>query len=740
MRSKFPLLRRWRFSARVLAPVILLLIIAAATVVCFVAWAAADVDARSLERQSEQARNVINSELAQISHDQESVAIWDDSVVHTRLAFDPKWIDANLGVWMSTYFSHSTAFVLNGKNRAVYAMDKGKAADPGGFTTQLAAIAPLVVHLRKDIAAHTAGPGADLPPRVADLVNLNGRPSIVSVMPIVSDTGDIQQDESTAFLHVSVLNLDSIFAARIAAQYQLVDPTFSTTMSAAPDRTVLPLTNAAGRFVAFFEWTQYRPGQAMINQIAPALGGAFLIALVVVMLLLDQLWRSSTALDAGRISAQHLALHDVLTELPNRQSFDAELGRLIGGARPPGHSVSLLMLDLDRFKHVNDTLGHQAGDSLIRAVGQRLKELLGPSDVVARLGGDEFAIVHVTRGGARDALQLGQRIIEAIGKPFELNGSEAFVGVSIGLVLATPDETDRHEVTRKADIALFEAKAGGRNRIVVYEDAMNDLLQNRHTIEAELRDALRHGDQLSVAFQPLFSRDDGKITGAEALVRWTHPKLGQVSPAHFIPVAEASGLIHQLGEFVLARACELGARWPGRTIAVNISPAQLRNPDFQARVFALLGTTGMRAEDLELEITEGILLEDEHIASEALHAFREAGIRIALDDFGTGYSSLNYLKRYPVDRIKIDRSFVSQLAPDNVSAAIVQAMVTLAHALNIAVTAEGVETHQQMQILAGIGCNTFQGFLLSPPLPGPAVDQLFAESAAGPQATVAQVA
>jgi predicted signal transduction protein with EAL and GGDEF domain len=310
---------------------------------------------------------------------------------------------------------------------------------------------------------------------------------------------------------------------------------------------------------------------------------------------------------------------------------------------------------------------------------------------------------------------VSQRIIEAIGKPFDIFGSEAFVGVSVGIATADGDEADAHELARKADIALYEAKATGRNRAVVFEESMSELLQNRKTIEAELREALRGGDQLSVAFQPLFDRDH-IIVGAEALARWHHPRLGQISPAHFIPVAEATGLIEAVGDFVLRQACRMGAKWIGHTIAVNISPAQLRDRQFPTRVFAMLSEAGMRPADLELEITEGILLEEASDAAEALRIFRSAGIRIALDDFGTGYSSLNYLKRYPVDRIKIDRSFVSQLAPGNVSIAIVQAMVTLAHALHIEVTAEGVETREQMQTLEGLGCNVFQGFLLSAPI------------------------
>jgi diguanylate cyclase (GGDEF)-like protein len=463
--------------------------------------------------------------------------------------------------------------------------------------------------------------------------------------------------------------------------------------------------------------------EALLDQTLPALAAAFLVAGLIALALVDQLWRKSRALEAGRADAEHRAAHDQLTNLPNRASFEIVLARGLAQRPSRDRRVSILMLDLDRFKQVNDTLGHRAGDDLIQAVGQRLGQLIGEADTLARLGGDEFAIVHNHAPGLDQPLDLSRRIIDAIGKPFDIFGSEAFVGVSIGIATADGGEADAHELTRKADIALYEAKAGGRNRAVVFEESMNELLQNRKTIEAELREALRRQDQLSVAFQPLFDANNA-IVGAEALARWTHPRLGQISPAHFIPVAEATGLIDELGAFVLREACEMGAKWPGQTFAVNISPAQLRDPQFPSQVFRLLTATGMRAVDLELEITEGILLEEASDAAEALRLFRSAGIKIALDDFGTGYSSLNYLKRYPVDRIKIDRSFVSQLAPGSISVAIVQAMVTLAHALKIDVTAEGVETEEQMRVLRDLNCNVYQGFLLSAPIAPAAFEKL----------------
>ena len=733
MPLKAQFLGRWQFQASVLAPVALALLVIAATVLAFVLWTSADLDERSLQREMKLASHILVEESGRIPHDQKSIALWDDAVLNTKVNFNFAWVDNNLGSWMFSYFGHNRVFILNDADKPIYGMEQGNVVNPDLFEVDAAVYMPLVSAMRDKIAAGALDAFArdGVYPHVAEITSVANTPAIVSISPITSDTGVHAQPRGTEYLHVSVVFLDALFADQLTNDYLLMDANFTREPSRDSGRAVFPILSAQGRIVGFFEWTPENPGRLMLARTGPALAFGFAFSAILVSLLLYRLWRSSSALEAGRLAAQHQATHDPLTGLANRTRFDDIIGRTLMARRPHDQGVALLMLDLDRFKQVNDTLGHQSGDDLIRAVGQRLKALIGPQDTLARLGGDEFGVLHLSKGGLADHLDLSQRMIEAISKPFEIFGSEAFVGVSIGVVVIGESDTDRREITRKADIALYEAKSSGRNRAVVYEEAMDELLQNRHTIEAELREALRRDDQLSVAFQPLVSRETDRVSGAEALVRWTHPRLGRVSPAHFVPVAESTGLIEAIGEFVLRKACELGARFPGRTIAVNISPAQLRNPKFAERLFDMLIETGMSPSDLELEITESILLDDEQVAAASLRTFRGAGIRIALDDFGTGYSSLNYLKRYPVDCIKIDRSFVSQLEDGSVSVAIVQAMVTLAHALEIEVTAEGVETEEQKRILAQMGCNTFQGFLLSPPVSPSEIERIFTTGGAG---------
>lgn len=728
MRNR-PRLKRWQFSAGVLAPAVLSLVLTGAVVLGYVLWSTADIDERALQRQIELVRNVIEGEIEKVPRAQESIAIWDDAIINTKIAPNKDWIDNNLGIWMNRYYGYDHVVVLDEADRPIYTMSDGRSPAAGLFASERSALMPQIAALRELIAggalqAYVDGTNPQFP-RVVGLLQIGGRPAIVSVVPLISDTGNIVQEPGSEYLHLAISYLDQSIATAIGEQYLLDETAFTSEPMTSPDYQAYPLTSTAGRFITFFVWKPDRPGSAMLKQTGPVLGAAFLVAAILVVALVDKLWKSSRELEAGRRNAQHQATHDPLTGLPNRAQLEERLAAALAACGRDGSQVALLMLDLDRFKTINDTLGHQAGDDLIRAVAQRLQELLDDSVLLARLGGDEFAMVYSGKAALLVANDLAQRAIAAIDKPFILSGSEAFIGVSIGIALVLDEQMSRLELTRKADIALYEAKSAGRNRAAFYEEAMNALLQSRHVIEAELREALRDTSQLAVAFQPLFDAGTGAVSGAEALVRWHNPRLGQVSPAHFIPIAETTGLIEGIGDYVLRRACEMGARWPGHTIAVNISPMQLRSPRFAVRVIDIVKQTGMRPADLELEITENILLEDEGIASRVLQACREVGIRIALDDFGTGYSSLNYLKRYPVDRIKIDRTFVGQLARRSPSSAIVQAMVTLAHALDIEVTAEGVETRDQMEILVEMGCNTLQGFLLCAPTSPELIEVMF---------------
>ncbi len=408
----------------------------------------------------------------------------------------------------------------------------------------------------------------------------------------------------------------------------------------------------------------------------------------------------------------HMARHDALTNLPNRVLFKDKMEQAL--AR--GDTLAVMFLDLDRFKGVNDSLGHPIGDALLCAVTERLRRVVPDGDTVARLGGDEFAIVQ-NRTTPALASELAAEIIDALVEPFDVRGHQVVIGTSIGIALAPNDGTEPDQLLRNADMALYRAKAEGRGTFHFFQPEMDAQMQERRRLELDLRRALAE-EQFELRYQPLVDIESGKVSGFEALLRWNHPERGMVEPDLFIPVAEEIGLIVQLGDWVLKRACCDAVKWPEKlSVAVNLSAVQFRNSTLALSVLSALGQTGLAASRLELEITETVLLQDNPSVLELLHQFRKLGVRICMDDFGTGYSSLSYLRRFPFDKIKIDRSFIRELGKENDGVAIIRAIMRLGSSLGMITTAEGVETEQQLEILRVEGCMQAQGYLFSPAKP-----------------------
>ena len=420
----------------------------------------------------------------------------------------------------------------------------------------------------------------------------------------------------------------------------------------------------------------------------------------------------------------HLAHYDALTDLPNRALFREQLEQALRRVQR-GEQLAVLYIDIDEFKSVNDTLGHSVGDELLKAVADRLRGCLRKTDLVARLGGDEFAIIQTGLKRPADTTELVTRIYEAIRAPYECVGHLLTTDASIGIALAPEDGTDLDQLLKNADLAMYGAKADGRRTYRFFEPGMDARVKALRTLELDLRQAITDGG-FEIHYQPLVNLRDNKVTGCEALLRWRHPKLGMISPAAFIPVAEDTGLINQLGEWVLTTACAEAATWPDHIrVAVNVSPVQFRSQTLALKVAAALAASGLPANRLELEITEAVLIRDDEAALALMHQLRKLGVRIALDDFGTGYSSLSYLQRFPFDKIKIDRCFIKDIAEPDGSPSIVQAVVNIAAERNMTTTAEGVETEQQLEILRKLGCTEMQGYLFSPAIPASDILQLF---------------
>jgi diguanylate cyclase (GGDEF)-like protein len=420
----------------------------------------------------------------------------------------------------------------------------------------------------------------------------------------------------------------------------------------------------------------------------------------------------------------HMAHHDALTGLPNRvllgQRLDLALARV-----KRGEIVAAHFLDLDRFKNVNDTLCHTAGDKLLGMVSERLLGLVRESDTIARMGGDEFAILQTGIAQPADAGALAQRVIEVVSEPYEIEGQQVDIGTSVGIAIGPGDGAEPGQLMRNADLALYRAKSEGRGAFRFFEAEMDAQMQERRNMERDLRAALSAG-QFELHYQPIVNLESNGISAFEALIRWRHPERGLIPPGLFIPLAEEIGFIVPLGAWVLRQACATAAAWPDELkVAVNLSPAQFRGPGLVQLVTSALAASGLAANRLELEITETILLQDNEATLATLYQLRELGVLIAMDDFGTGYSSLSYLQSFPFDRIKIDRSFIKNLGEGSGSINIVRAVVAMAKGLGMATTAEGVETPQQRESVMSEGCSEMQGFLFSKPLPADEIVSLY---------------
>jgi len=420
----------------------------------------------------------------------------------------------------------------------------------------------------------------------------------------------------------------------------------------------------------------------------------------------------------------HLAHYDALTGLPNRVLFQERLEEALARI-PHGEQVALLYIDIDEFKSVNDSLGHRIGDELLKLLAGSLRDCLDETDIVARLGGDEFAVVQTAVKRPEDITALVTRIYQSIREPRECLGHLLTTDASIGIAVAAQEGVDVERLLTNADLAMYSAKAAGRRTYRFFEPEMDVRMRARHSLEVDLRQAISDGG-FEVHYQPIIGLHSNRISGCEALLRWRHPQRGMISPAEFIPVAEETGLINQLGEWVLITACVEAATWPDNIkIAVNVSPVQFRSGTLALKVVAALAISGLSAGRLELEITEAVLIRDDEAALAILHQLRTLGIRIALDDFGTGYSSLSYLQRFPFDKIKIDRCFIKDIAEPSGAPCIVQAVVSIATTRHITTTAEGVETERQREMLRELGCTEMQGYLFSPARPAAELKRLF---------------
>lgn len=658
--------------------------------------------------------------------------VWDEAVRRLDNDYDDAWARENIGTYLTGQSGFELVLVLDGADQPRLAQQGQKVLSPAEAQRRAAALAPLVAKLR---AAERASPPAlgpaleggvvSQPVQVSAFASIDDKIYLVTGSLVRSDFGHAMIRNARAPVVVTALTMDGPFLEAFAGRFLLAGAHLHHGGASEPAYSHLPLLDADGKTVATLDWSPPHPGQRLLRRmIWPVMG--VVCALALATILLARRGRTiAEGLIASEARAKHLALHDGLTGLANRLLFEERLRQAIEGLERKRRPMAVLAIDLDRFKAVNDTYGHAAGDELIRKVGERLASVCRGGETVARLGGDEFGVV-ATDLDANGAAIMAERLLKALCGPMEMSFGVHFVSGSVGVVLVGPEEAHigAAEAARRADVALYRAKGEGRGRYCFFEDAMDAALKARRALEEDLRAALREG-AVRLDYQPQVDAND-RVVGVEALARWSHPTRGEIPPDAFIPLAEDCGLSEEMGRYVLKRALEDSVRWRGLQVGINVSARQMKRAGFVDELAELIRKTGANPRQLALEITEGALLGDGEGAHDTVDRLRQMGFSLVLDDFGVGCSSLSYIRRYPIDRIKIDRSFVAPLGHDADSEAVVAAIVRLAKALSLSVMAKGVETLAQREILKMIGCAQAQGFLFSPPVPAEAIDALMA--------------
>ncbi len=713
-------------------------------------WAAAASDGAALDRQRSLVTGRLQDQVQRVSQEIRLMGAGFASLLMTDPSIAPEDPSrrtvlreiapaAAFEKIASTVFGYNAAFLITQEGTLALSADTET-------TRRFKWVRPLLMPLLRDLGGSKplpAGqPGSGNEPIRVELMRLEGRPSvagIVRISPLAAAVAlDHAKDDAVHLYLVAFRFLDGAALDAISREQGLAGARYARTADQEHHEVAYQIeATTTGEPIGFIIWKPELPGSRVIGRLVPVLAGAGIIIAILFFALIRRLRVSLRELSASEHHARHLSVHDVLTGLANRALFTSRLEQCLTTVASRRSQAVVAMIDLDKFKEVNDTYGHGAGDELLRAAAARMGALLLPTDTLARTGGDEFALLlpELSDAATRHT-RICSTIIEEMSKPFLLQGGDLSVriGCSIGVTVIRDASETTGELFRRADLALYEAKTHGRGQVVEYHPALDHRIELRENLKRDLRillqDTTPKGDAgershaaevgaLEIFYQGIHRGDrQARLSGAEALVRWRHPTLGLLSPDRFIPIAEEVGLIQQLGEWVMRNAAQAAASWPADlVIAVNVSPSQIRHAEFECKVVALLKESGLAPSRLELELTEAALFNIDDRSQATLGRLRALGIRIALDDFGTGFSSLSHLVQLNIDRIKIDRSFVRLLGMQAEGAAIVSAILGLSRTLGKATTAEGVETEGQRDFLVAAGCTDLQGFLLSRPVP-----------------------
>lgn len=716
-------------SVRITTSVAALMLIAVTIAIAGLVWAARKADHSAMQYEMGLLRTAMDAEKDRIAKEVEHYAIGDAVYHFAHSRYRAEWVHSHIAGRLAGSYGHNLIVLLSPLRKPLYANKNSSIWLPSIYTDLLARSADKMVrdtqfdyakniYRRPDntlVYAHDYASQVKAAYR-ASFQLVDGLPAVVTTMAIAPLSNAVKLLPGLPSTLVSVRYLDTAFLNRMTAANRLDDLHFVPRIHMGENpQSALPLYDSDSNLLGHLVWTPSKHGSAMMDEAGPMMVLALSVILLLAVGVLRHAHTSTVRLADSEAFAKHQALHDHLSSLPNRVLFSQRLEEALLLARRTKSCVGVVYLDLDHFKEVNDTLGHYAGDELIKAVARRLQSCISPADTVSRISGDEFALLAVNRPNADAVAEVCRTLEAAFSEPFSIADQTLHTSCSMGVVVSNGEGHTPVELLRRADIALYRAKSEGRGRYVQYESNMDDKLRLSRQIERELRTALVE-DQFELLYQPQVTADGLTTVGVEALIRWNHPEKGIVSPGYFMPVVERSDLMWQIGAWVIRTACRTGHAWPGLPVAVNVSPAQIRHPDFAQLLRTILREENFDPCLLELEVTETVVMDHTKAALRIFSELREIGVRIALDDFGTGYSSLSYLRRFSFDKFKIDRSFITTVETEPEAAAIVHTLIGLGDALGMHVTAEGIETEGQHRFLQAAGCETLQGFLFSRPV------------------------
>jgi diguanylate cyclase (GGDEF)-like protein len=693
----------WGFSLKVAVPAALLLAVAIGAASLVLSDMAAQVDRIETTGREKSSRAALNAFLTHLRETHSDYAVWNDAVTNLYGTVNYDFVRTNIQDSTREGVLFDQVFLLDESGRDVFGYRNGQPALRSVREEFGPAIEPMIEAARREPYRPAA--------QAAFLKDHMGEIAAVAIGSVLPSNGEMRVPPGRTRLLVMARHLEERAIQRLSRDFVLDELTLVKDASGLTH--VLPILDPLGHQIAALSWGASSRGTEALTRVAPTAVLAMTLICATMAFLLVISFRNQVELQRREQEAQRAAGQDGLTGLPNRRA----LGRALGDAVQTGRDgrLAVIYLDLDGFKEVNDTYGHEIGDRLLVKVAAAFARICEGCGILSRVGGDEFAVVMHGPNAADAAGAVAETMVRACDEPFDLDGRQVQISTSAGVAATWGEPISADELTRRADVAMYLAKEFGRNRVAFYDPSIDAAKAERVRLAEDLRNAIRL-DNLAVVYQPIFDAGTMRPSGVEALLRWLHPELGLVPPDKFVPIAEESGLIEPIGEWVLRRACRDALAWPDVKLSVNVSPVQFRNPGFDTLLAKVLADTGFPPRRLEIEMTETHLVANPDRAQAIIASLRAIGVTVSLDDFGTGYSSIGYLRRFTFDKVKIDRSLVVGVTGTGSGRELCEATIALARALDLSVTAEGVETEQEAEILTKAGCDDLQGYAFARPM------------------------